>query len=96
MSNTGQEFNWQELKDIWATSSQTKDINIQMAHLLHELKGKVSQFEKDSIKSDFAVLKASWEHSKGMISQFEKDSISRDLKKLSGLLKKILNLFRKE
>lgn len=96
MNNKGQEFEWQELKEIWINSSQTRKINIQMSRLLDELKGKVSQFEKDSIKSDVATLKANWKQFKGMTSQFEKDSIYRDLTTITSLLKKFLNLFTKK
>ncbi len=95
MSDKEQKFDWQELKEIWINSSQTKEINIQMTHLLDELKGKVSQFEKDSINSDVAVLKANWKQFKGMISQFEKDSVNKDLVMITALLKKFLNLFKK-
>ena len=95
MSDKKQKFEWQELKEIWINSSQTRKINIQMSRLLDELKGKVSQFEKDSIKSDVAVLKANWKEYKGMVSQFEKDSINKDLIKITALLKKFLNLFKK-
>ena len=95
MNNKGQEFEWQELKDIWINSSQTRKINIQMSGLLDELKGKVSQFEKDSIKSDVATLKSNWNQFKGMTSQFEKDSINKDLAIITRLLKKFLNLFKK-
>ena len=95
MNNKGQEFQWQELKEIWISSSQTREINIQMTHLLDELKGKVSQFEKDSINKDVATLKANWKEFKGMTSQFEKDSINKDLTTITSLLKKFLNLFKK-
>ena len=95
MTEKEQKFEWKELKKIWIESSQTREINIQMSRLLDELKGKVSQFEKDSIKSDVAALKANWKEYKGMISQFEKDSINKDLTKITALLKKFLNLFKK-
>ena len=96
MNKNGKEFDWQELKEIWTNSSQTKEINIQMSRLLDELKGKVSQFEKDSIKSDVATLKVHWKKFKGMTSQFEKDSINKDLNTITALLKKFLNLFKKK
>jgi len=95
MNNKGQEFEWQELKDIWTNSAQTSEINIQMSRLLDELKGKVSQSEKDWIKSDVATLKVNWKQFKGMASQFEKDSIKKDLTTITTLLKKFLNLFKK-
>ena len=43
---------WNELKDVWKNSSQSEKINFQMSNLIVELKSKVSQFEKDSIKKD--------------------------------------------
>jgi len=95
MNSKGQEFDWQELKDIWTSSAQTKQISIQVSRLVEELKGKTSQFEKDSIKRDVAVLNANWEELKGMTSQFEKDSIKKDLKLITSLLKKVLNYFKK-
>ncbi|MFT4834419.1 MAG: hypothetical protein ACJAVY_002429 [Marinoscillum sp.] len=96
MSDKEQKFEWQELKEIWVNSSHTKKINIQMSDLLDEVKGKVSQFEKDSIKSDIAVLKSHWSQFKGMASQFEKDSINDDLVKIIALLKRFLKLFKRE
>jgi ASC-1-like (ASCH) protein len=95
MANKEQKFDWEELKDIWVNSAQTKKINIQMSGLLDELKGKVSQFEKDSINSDVATLKTNWEQFKGMTSQFEKDSINKDMANITSLIRKFLNLFTK-
>ena len=94
MNNKRKEFEWQELKDIWTNSAQTRKINIQISALLDELKGKISQFEKDSIKSDIAILKASWTQTKSKVSQFEKDSVNRDLRYITKLLKRFLNLFK--
>jgi hypothetical protein len=95
MKKRGQEFEWHELKDIWINSSQTRDIHIRMTELFDEVKSKTSRFEKDSIKSDLATLKASWSEFEGRISQFEKDSIKKDLAVITRLLKKFLNLFKK-
>jgi hypothetical protein len=94
MKNTGQEFQWHDLQDIWATSSQTRNIHIQMSDLLDELKGKVTPMEKDSIKRDIATLKASWSEFKSMTSQFEKNSVKSDLAMITRLLRKFLNLFK--
>lgn len=94
MSDKDQKFEWQELKEIWMNSSQTRKITIQLSRLLDELEVKVSQFEKDSIKSDLATLRTNWTQFKGMTSQFEKDSIHRDLRIITALLKKFLNLFK--
>ena len=55
----------------------------------------ISQFEKDSIKSNVITIKASWNQFKGKISQFEKDSINKDVTKITALVKKFLNLLRK-
>lgn len=74
---------WQELKEIWKKSSETKKIHIQISGLVDELKSKVSQFEKDSINRDIETITTS-------ISQFEKDSIRRDIEMFSGLIRKLL------
>jgi len=78
---------WEELKDIWKNSSRTAKIHIQMSGLVDELKGKISQFEKDSINKDIATIT-------GSISQFEKDSITRDITKITALIRKIIRRFR--
>ncbi len=94
MDSKGQEFEWQEIKEIWTNSAQMKKINIQVSHLIEELKEKVSQFERDSIESDVAALKTNWNQFKGMTSQFEKDSIRKDLNIIRVLVKRFLNLFK--
>jgi hypothetical protein len=96
MKNKGQEFDWQQLKDVWASSAQTKEIHIQMSDLLEELKGKVSQFEKTSIQSDIAALKTNWIHTRRKVSQFEKDLVSKDLAMITRLLRRFLNLFKSD
>jgi len=95
MKKREQEFEWHELRDIWINSSQTHDIHIRMNELLDELKSKTNQFEKDSIKSDLATLKASWSEFDGKISQFEKDSVKKDLAIITRLGKKFLNFFKR-
>lgn len=95
MNSKGQEFEWQELKDIWINSPHTKKISFQVSNLLDELKHKTSQFEKDSINSDMASLKANWMQTKSKVSQFEKDAIKNDLTMIKTFLKKFLNLFKK-
>ncbi|MDN5202709.1 hypothetical protein QQ008_15070 [Fulvivirgaceae bacterium BMA10] len=82
-----QELNeeWQELKEIWRNSSRTKKINLEMSGLINELKGKMSQFEKDAITRDIKQITSS-------ISQFEKDSIAGDLKKIMASIHKILRM----
>lgn len=87
MNQNKQEFDWSELRDIWENSSKTYQINIKMPSLINELKSKVSQFEKDSIKIDVATLKINWEKFKGGVSQFEKDSVSKDMTQITRLLK---------
>lgn len=89
MNNKEQEFDWQELKDIWTNSSRTKQINFEISALLTELKTKVSQFEKNSIKSDINILKANWDQTKDKVSQFEKDTVKRDLQRFTKLLGKL-------
>jgi hypothetical protein len=95
MKNSRQELEWNELKEIWANSAQTRAIHIRMTQLRDEVKSKTSQFEKDSIKSDLAILKTSWSKFEGMTSQFEKNSDKKDLGIMTRLLKKFLNLFTK-
>jgi len=87
---------WQELKEIWDNSSQGEKINLQFSQLLMELKGKMSQFEKDSIKSDVTKIKGAWSQYKGKISQFEKDSINKDVAKIISLARKFLNKLRRK
>jgi hypothetical protein len=82
MSDQEQKFEWKELKEIWENSSQTKEINIQISRLVIELKDKVSQFEKDSIKTDVAKIKKNWNEFYSKTSQFEKDSIKTDVAKI--------------
>lgn len=74
---------WEELKGIWKKSSDTKKIQIQISELVDELKGKVGQFEMDSINKDIAMIT-------GSITQFEKESISRDMAMFSGLIRRLL------
>jgi septation ring formation regulator EzrA len=95
MTKEEQNFNWNELKEIWVNSSQTHHIHLQVDKLIEELKSKGSKFERDSIKSDIATLKTNWSRAKGVVSQFEKDSINKDLKYMTGLLKQFFNLFKK-
>lgn len=86
---------WDDVKEIWGNSSKGKKINFQVSNLIDELKGKMSEFEKKSIKSDVAKLKSSWKQYKGKVSQFEKDSISKDLSMIAKFLKKVLRIFKK-
>ena len=76
------------LKDVWRSYSQTEKIELQMSGLIAELKSKVSQFEKDSIRIDIETIKAS-------ISQFEKDSIKSDIAKITASIKKIIRYLKK-
>jgi hypothetical protein len=50
---------WKELKEIWKNSSQTEKINFQMSRLMIDLKGKISQFRKDSISRDITKVTTS-------------------------------------
>lgn len=81
---------WKEVTEIWGNSSKGDKINFQISELIGELKDKMSQFEKSSIKSDIAKIKSSWNQENKKISQFEKDSISEDLLKITKLIKKFL------
>ena len=96
MWNKGQKNIWQDIKDTWNDQPQSEKINIQISQLVNEFKSKVSQFEKDSINSDVAALKANWTKTKrDKVSQFERDSIKKDINMLSGFIKKIINRFKK-
>ena len=95
MKNSEQKNIWQDIKDTWNDQPQSEKINIQVSQLLNEFKGKVSQFEKDSINSDIATLKANWIQTKReKVSQFEKDSIKRDINIISKFIRKIIDKFR--
>ena len=91
-----QRENWQDVKELWGDSSEGEKINFQFSTLIDELKGKMSQFEKDSIKSDMRKVKSSWNQFKGNVSQWEKDSVSKDLSKMSKLMKKIIEKLRRK
>ena len=88
-----QEQTWNEVKEIWGNSSKGAKINFQVSELINELKGKMSQFEKDSIKSDVNKVKSDWTNTKSKVSQFEKDSIKKDLNLISNLIKKVISKF---
>lgn len=91
-----QNKDWQEIKEIWANSSRGEKINFQISKLIDELKTKVSQWEKDAIKSDMTKVKSSWDAFKGNVSQWEKDAVSKDLSKISKLLKSVLKKLRRK
>ena len=96
MWNSEQKNIWQELKNTWNEQPQSEKINIQASQLISEYKGKVSQFEKDSINSDIAALKLNWSKTKrNNISQFEKDSIKKDLNIISEFIKKVINKYKR-
>ncbi len=78
---------WNELKNVWKNSSQTEKINFQISNLIVELKSKVSQFEKDSIKKDIKRIS-------NLTSQFEKDSITKDLRRIKSAVRKIVQFFK--
>ena len=89
-----QEQAWKDVKEIWGNSSTGAKINFQVSELINELKGKMSQFEKDSIKSDISIIKSSWANEKKKVSQFEKDSIKKDLNLITNLIKKLVAKFK--
>ena len=70
---------WQDIKDTWNDQPESKKINIQISQLLNDFKSNVSQFEKDSIKSDIANLNLHWTKLKksNKINQFEKGLIKK-------------------
>jgi hypothetical protein len=95
MRNSEQKNIWKDIKDTWNEHPQSEKINIQASQLISEFKGKVSQFEKDSINSDIAALKVNWAITKrNNISQFEKDSIKKDINIISGFIRKIIARFK--
>ncbi len=96
MWNNGQKNIWQDIKDTWNDQPQSEKINIQVSQLINEFKSKVSKFEKDSINSDVAALKANWTKTKrDNVSQFERDSIKKDINMISGFIKKVINRFKR-
>jgi len=96
MSGQEQKEVWHDLKEIWKNYPQSEKINIEMSQLIIDFKGKISQFEKDSIKSDVTKIKASWSQFESKISRFEKDSINKDVAKITSSLRNFINLFRKK
>ena len=49
MWNSEQKNIWKDIKNTRNEQHQSEKINIQVSQLINEFKGKVSQFEKDSI-----------------------------------------------
>ncbi|WP_196889536.1 hypothetical protein [Aureivirga sp. CE67] len=43
---------WEDLENLWSEQPESEKINIQMDHLILELKNKTSDFEKKSIQKD--------------------------------------------
>ena len=89
-----QEQTWKEVKEIWGNSSKGAKINFQVSELIKELKDKMSQFEKDSIKSDLNRIKSAWAKEKDKVSQFEKESIKKDLNIISSFIRRIIVKFK--
>ncbi|WP_459209935.1 hypothetical protein [Aquimarina rhabdastrellae] len=87
---------WEELKEIWNNSTQGEQINIQFSKLIEELKQGTSQWEKDAIKKDMAILKPSLESFKSKVSSREKELINKDLKMFNKILKKCMRWFKKK
>lgn len=86
---------WQDIKDIWSSSAQTKHINIEVNTLIDSLKEKVSPWEEELVKKDLAVLNLHWKKYKSAVSTFEKQSIEKDLSLFSSKIKKVLAWFKK-
>ncbi len=91
MNNDNQEISWEELQNLWSSAASNKQISLQMAGLLQELKNKTSQFEKDLIQQDMDLLKASWSETSTLVSEFETQSIHQDLKRIKRWIKKWLH-----
>lgn len=94
MVNQEQRDAWKEVAEIWGNTAEGDKINFQFSELITELKDKMSQFEKRSIKSDLSKIKSSWNEESNKISQFEKDSITKDVLKITRLIKKALQIFK--
>ena len=96
MWNSEQKNIWRDIEDTWNEQPQSEKINIQVSQLINEFKGKVSQFEKDSINSDIATLKLNWANTKSnKVTQFEKNSIKKDINIISGFIKKVIAKFQR-
>ena len=96
MRNSEQKNIWQDLKNTWNNQPQSEKINIQLSQLTNEFKSKVSEFEKNSIKSDIAALKLNWAKTKrNNVSQFEKDSIKKNMKIISAFIKNVIDRFKR-
>lgn len=90
---SSESFEWNELKDLWENSSQTREIRIQVTDFLNEVKNKTSQFEKDAIDKDLESLKSSLKDFEGLVSQFEKEAINDDMEKITRAFRKFINFF---
>tara|TARA_R110000765_G_scaffold276363_1_gene374530 strand:- start:1590 stop:1880 length:291 start_codon:yes stop_codon:yes gene_type:complete len=96
MWNSEQKNIWRDIEDTWNEQPQSEKINIQVSQLINEFKGKVSQFEKDSINSDIATLKLNWANTKSnKVTQFEKNSIKKDINIISGFIRKVIAKFQR-
>lgn len=91
---TYEEQTWNDIKEIWGNSAKGATINFQITELIDELKSKMSQFEKDAIKSDMNQIKSSWEKEKKKVSQFEKDLVRKDYNLIAKFIKKLLAMFK--
>lgn len=89
MWNKEQQETWEDIQNIWNTSSHRKKIKIDSAQLIMELKNKTSEFEKRAVQKDFTMIQ-------GAISQFEKDSIQSDLNVITNAVKKFLKRIQKK
>ena len=89
-----QEQTWNDVKEIWGNSAKGAEINFQVSELINELKAKVSQFEKNSIKSDINQIKSSWLNAKKKVSQFEKNSIKKDFSLITSFTQKLIAKFK--
>ena len=96
MKEQREQFDWNELKDIWRSTAEANDIQIKVADLIEELQAKTSQFEKDAIHKDLEILQGSWSDFKGAVSEFEKNSIKKDLSMITRLWKRMLGFLGKK
>lgn len=106
MVNHAQEEAWNDVKNMWNTSSEVKEIKITMSELMDELKAMTSQFEKDLINKDIQLIKESIsefekktlkkeiEHIEDSISEWEKDLVKSGINSVTRIIKKFTSIFK--
>ena len=96
MNQQNKEHNWEDVKNIWNTSSDVQEIKINVSSFMAELEQKISTFEKETIKRDVQLIKDA-------VSEFERETIKKDIVKIHNvttefereLMKKVTRFFKK-